>query len=74
MPGKESQRKNKRRLLESFFAREEPDENYLPELKFQWKLMSRTEQIKFIMGAIVGLILILGGLILAFIILNAMRS
>ncbi len=74
MPGKESQRKNKRKLLGSFFAREEPDEYYLPELKSQWKLMSRAEQIKFIMGAIVGLILILGGLILAFIILNAMRS
>jgi len=69
-----SQKKQKRRLLELFLTREEPDENYLPELKAQWNAMNNGERIKFIFGAIVGLIIILGGMFLIYYLISTLQT
>lgn len=67
-------KKQKRRLLDIFLTREEPDENYLPELKAQWNAMDNEERVKFILGALVGLIIILGGMFLIYYLISAMQS
>lgn len=67
-------KKQKRRLLDIFLTREEPDENYLPELKAQWNAMDNGERVKFILGALVGLIIILGGMFLIYYLISAMQS
>ena len=65
--------KQKRKLLDIFLTREETDQDYLPELKSQWKSMNKGERVKFIIGALIGLIIFVGGLILAYVILSALR-
>jgi len=65
--------KQKRKLLDIFLTREEPDQDFLPELKSQWKSMNKGERVKFIIGALIGLIIFVGGLILAYVILSALR-
>jgi predicted nucleotidyltransferase len=69
-----NQKKQKRRLLDIFLTREEPDENYLPELKSQWNAMDNRERVRFILGALVGLIIILGGMFLIYYLISAMQS
>ena len=65
--------KQKRKLLDIFLTREEPDQDFLPEHKSQWKSMNKGERVKFIIGALIGLIIFVGGLILAYVILSALR-
>lgn len=70
---KPNQKKKKRKtLLGALFAREEPDEEYIPELKSQWEKMDDPERVKFVFGAILGLLLIVGVLIGAFFLLSAL--
>jgi len=71
---KKRQKKEKKTLLGLFFAREEPDKAYFPDLKTQWRKMDQHERIKFILGALVGLIIIVGALILVYIALVAIRG
>ena len=71
---KKRQKKEKKTLLGLFFAREEPDKEYLPDLKTQWGKMDQKERIKFILGAIFGLIIFVGALILVYIALIAIRG
>ena len=68
-----SRKKQKRRLLDIFLTREEPDENYLPELKSQWNAMDNRERVRFILGALVGLIIILGGMFLIYYLISALQ-
>jgi hypothetical protein len=68
-----NQKKQKRRLLDIFLTREEPDENYLPELKSQWNAMDNRERVRFILGALVGLIIILGGMFLIYYLISALQ-
>ena len=69
-----SRKKQKRRLLDIFLTREEPDENYLPELKAQWSAMNNGERVRFILGALVGLIIILGGMFLIYLLISALQT
>jgi len=66
------QEKQKRRFLDIFLTREEPDEDYMPDLKNQWTSMDQKDRIIFILGALFGLIIILGGLILIYILISSL--
>jgi hypothetical protein len=61
-------------LLNAFFAKEKPDKDYFPDLKSQWESMDRKERVKFILGAIVGLIIFVGMLIAVYFVLVALRG
>lgn len=71
---KKRQQREKKSLLHIFFAREEPDKEYMPDLKNQWGEMDQGEKIKFILGGLVGLVIIVGALILVYITLVAIRG
>lgn len=64
----------KRGFLDIFLTREEPDEDYVPDLKAQWNAMNNAERVKFILGAIIGLMIVLGGIVLIFLLISALRS
>jgi hypothetical protein len=65
--------KEKRKFLSGWFVtREEPDKDYLPDLKSQWAQMDSAERVKFIIGAIVGAMLFVGALILVYWLLTMM--
>lgn len=66
-----SKRKRKNRFG-WFLSREEPDENYLPDLKSQWQNMQLGDRIKFVLGAFVGTLIFFGALILVYLLLAAM--
>jgi hypothetical protein len=65
--------KDKRKPLSGwFFTREEPDKDYLPDLKSQWGQMDSAERGKFIIGAFFGAMLFIGALILVYWLLSMM--
>jgi hypothetical protein len=61
-------------LLNIFLTKEKPDKTYFPELKEQWKDLNRGDKIKFILGALVGLIIITGALALVYYLLVLLRG
>lgn len=61
-------------LLGSFFAREERDEEYIPELQSQWESMDSGKRVNFILGAVIGLVLFVGALILVYYLLMLIRG
>jgi hypothetical protein len=63
----------KRTILGSLFAREEPDKDYIADLRAQWKSMSQAERIKFIIGAILGLIIVAAMLFGVYLVIIAIR-
>lgn len=66
-----SEKEKGKSLLGWFITREEPDQDYLPDLKTQWELMNRTDRVKFVIGAVVGAVLFIGALLLVYMILSA---
>ena len=64
----------KKSFLRSLLTKEEKDETYFPELKEQWLKMESKERLKFLLGAIFGLILFISALVLVFLIINAMKK
>lgn len=72
-PAEEKQaEKPKKSFFKTFFGKQEPDKTYMPDLKFEWSNMGQNERVKFILGAIFGLVLFIGALILVFILLSSM--
>lgn len=69
-----NQKRKKKNFLDTFLTREEPDEDYLPDLKSQWNAMNNAERVKFVLGAIIGLMIVLGGIVLIFLLISALRS
>jgi hypothetical protein len=67
-------KEKKKPLSGWFFTREDPDKDYLPDLKSQWALMDTAERAKFVIGAIVGAMLFIGALILVYWLLSMMVS
>lgn len=61
-------------LLNIFMAKEKPDKTFYPELKEQWKGLNLREKIKFIFGAFIGLIIIVGALALVYYLLILFRG
>lgn len=61
-------------ILGGFLSKSKKDESYFPELKAQWHGMDHGERIKFVLGAILGLALFIGALVLAYFILAAIAG
>jgi len=68
------QKKPRKTILGAFFTREEPDKEYLPELKDQWASMEKGERVKFAIGAFVGLVIFIAALILVYMIISGIIS
>jgi len=66
------QREKRNSLLGWLIAREEPDQDYVPELKTQWMQLDLAGRIKFVVGVIVGAILFFGSLYVVYLVLSAM--
>ena len=71
---KPEQKEDKKTLLGWFVSREEPDKDYVPDLKTQWGNMERIERTKFIMGAVIGAVIFIGALVLVYFILTAIAG
>ena len=56
-------------ILGSLISKQEPDKDYLPDLKNQWGKMDTLAKVKFVLGALVGLVIFVGTLILVYLIL-----
>jgi hypothetical protein len=69
-PDKSKEIPKKPTMLGWLFTKQEPDKDYLPELKDQWENMDRNARIKFVLGAAVGLVLFLGTLTLFYLLLS----
>lgn len=65
-------KKPKKGFLQAFFTREEPDEDYIPELKAQWHTMNKNERVKFLIGALAGLMILLVGMSLIYIFISSL--
>lgn len=68
---KPAEKEKKKTFMGWFVAREEPDEDYLPDLKSQWAKMERAERIKFIFGGIFGVVVFIAALVLVYFLLAA---
>lgn len=68
------QKKTRKTILGAFFAREEPDKEYLPELKDQWGSMEKGQRVKFAIGAIVGLAIFIAALIMVYMVISGIIS
>jgi len=70
-PKVKHERRKRKSILGSLFAREEPDKDYLPELQSQWGKMNSSERVKFVIGAILGLALFIGALTIVYLLLSS---
>ena len=70
--GSEKKQKNrqKKSIADWFFSRQKMDQDYVPDLKTQWAQMDNSDRIKFVLGAVVGLLLFIGALALAYYVLS----
>lgn len=73
-PANKQKSSQKKTILGSFFGRQERDETYMPELKEQWRKMETGARVKFVLGALLGLILFLGALTLVYLLLASMMG
>lgn len=68
---KTPEEKNQRKSLFGWFlAKGEPDKDYLPDLKSQWKKMDRGNRVKFILGSMFGAVLFIGAILVVYLILS----
>jgi hypothetical protein len=68
---KPPQQKQKKTMMGWFFSQEEPDKEYLPDLKSHWAVMDPPEKVKFVLGAILGAVLFVAALVLVYYLLAA---
>jgi len=61
-------------LLQALITRPEKDTEYMTDLQNQWTVMDKPERVKFVAGAIFGLIIFFGLLIGVFFIINYLRQ
>lgn len=73
-PQKKKEKKERKSFIESLFSRGKPDEEYIPDLKEQWSDMTTGEKVKFILGALFGLILFVGSIVLVYLLLMRMMG
>lgn len=64
----------KKSLLSALLDRPEKDTTYMNDLQGQWDRMSRDERVKFVLGAVFGLVLFVAALIGVFILINYLRN
>ena len=65
-------RDQRKSILGRLFSRPAGDQDYVPDLKDSWNTLDSTGRIMFIIGALIGLILFLGALVLAYLALSAL--
>ena len=65
-------RDQRKSILERLFSKPANDQDYVPDLKDSWNTLDSTGRIMFIIGALIGLILFLGALVLAYLALSAL--
>lgn len=53
-------------ILSALFSPREKDEDFLPEIKAQWGSMAGKERLLFVLGALLGLMLFAGAIMLAY--------
>ncbi len=73
-PSNPNQKEKRKSLLGWFVTREEPDQDFMPELQSQWGRMDFASRVKFIVGAIVGSVLFFGALYVVYLMLSAMAG
>jgi len=73
-PEEKPKKKPRKTILGAFLTREEPDKEYLPELKNQWTSMERRERLKFIIGGLVGVLIFIAALVLAYLVISGIIS
>jgi hypothetical protein len=62
---------NKRKtILSTLFNKGDRDTTYRPDLQAQWSRLDPHQRVQFILGGVVGLVLLLGALLLAFFLLS----
>jgi hypothetical protein len=66
--------KKKKSLLSALLDRPEKDTAYMSDLQGQWDRMSHDERVKFVLGAVFGLVLFVAALIGVFILINYLRN
>jgi hypothetical protein len=64
----------KKSLLSALLDRPEKDTAYMSDLQGQWDRMSREERVKFVLGAVFGLVLFVAALIGVFLLINFLRN
>lgn len=77
MPDNKEQTKNRKgeerkSIFNSLFSRPSRDEAYLSDLKAQWAKLDLAGRIQFVLGAILGLALFIGALLLAYFALSSL--
>ena len=65
-------RDQRRSFIERLFSKPDRDQNYVPELKAQWSALDSAGRVKFVLGALIGLILFFGALFLAYLALSSL--
>lgn len=66
--------KPKKSLFSAFFSRPERDETFREDLGKEWKDLNKGERVKFVLGAIIGLLLFLGSLWLVYWVMKMILS
>lgn len=61
-------------LLGWLMTREEPDQEFVPELQSQWARLDIAGRIKFVFGALIGAVLFFGALYVVYLLLSAMAG
>lgn len=64
----------RRTILDMLITRQEPDKDYLPDLRSQWEIMDSGERVKFVIGSLIGLLIFIGALLLVYFALAAIIS
>jgi hypothetical protein len=75
MPEKRNKSKNEGRdqrkgIVAWLFVKPARDETYISDFKAQWMDLDPPGRVKFVLGALIGLILFIGALILAYLVLS----
>ena len=64
--------KPKKSILRAFFGKKEPDKAYMSDLRYEWQNMIQKDRVKFVLGAVFGLIIFIFALIMVYIVLSRM--
>ena len=59
-------------IFTQMFSRPSRDDDYMADLKAQWADLATAGRVKFVLGALLGLFLFIGALVLAYLALSAL--
>ena len=61
-------------ITDWLFSRQKMDQDFVPDLKSQWAQMDNPDKVKFVLGGVVGLLLFIGALALAYYLLSVLMN